>query len=279
MATRCPVARISRILACVTIAAAQPAPRPPRRVDVDDVAFRVISAGPSAASAALPPTVLVHGIGASHRYLSRLHATLAVDGAVHSIDLPGYAGLPKPGRDLPVEAMAHGLTAVIAGLGLGPVVLVGHSMGAQWVVEAAAQRPDLVTDVVIMGPVADAAHRTLPAQLSALALDTLGESPTVNGIVFTDYLRCGVPWYLAQVRHMLSYPIEERVAALDVPLLVLRGARDPIAGREWCRALRDAAASATLVEIPRGFHVVQHTAPRAVASAIWALTGRAQVTA
>ena len=30
MATRCPVARISRILACVTIAAAQPAPRPPR---------------------------------------------------------------------------------------------------------------------------------------------------------------------------------------------------------------------------------------------------------
>lgn len=238
----------------------------------------MISGGPAAASALRPPVVLVHGIGASHRYLSRLHATLALDGPVHSIDMPGYAGLPKPERDVSVEAMAHALTAVIAGLDLGPVVLVGHSMGSQWVVETAVQRPDLVTDVVIMGPVADAAHRTVRAQLTALALDTLGETPTVNGIVFTDYLRCGVPWYLAQVRHMLSYPIEERLAALGAPLLVLRGARDPIAGREWCRALRDAAATATLVEIPRGFHVVQHTAPRAVAAAIRALTGRSAVT-
>ncbi len=259
-------------------AASGSAPRRPRRIDVEDLAFRVISGGPAAASALRPPVVLVHGIGVSHRYLSRLHATLALDGPVHSIDMPGYAGLPKPERDVSVEAMAHALTAVIAGLDLGPVVLVGHSMGSQWVVETAAQRPDLVTDVVIMGPVADAAHRTLRAQLTALALDTLGETPTVNGIVFTDYLRCGVPWYLAQVRHMLSYPIEERVAALDAPLLVLRGARDPIAGREWCRALRDAAATATLVEIPRGFHVVQHTAPRAVAAAIRALTGRSAVT-
>lgn len=243
-----------------------------------DLSFRVISADPSPQPASRPPVILVHGIGASHRYLSRLHDTLALDGPVHSIDLPGYAGLPKPRRDVSVEAMAHGLAAVIAGLGLGPVVLVGHSMGAQWVVETATRGPDLVTDVVIMGPVADAAHRTLRAQLIALALDTLGESPAVNGIVFTDYLRCGVPWYLAQVRHMLSYPIEERVAALDVPLLVLRGARDPIAGRAWCRALRDAAATATLVEVPRGFHVVQHTAPRAAASAIRALTGRSPVT-
>lgn len=250
----------------------------PRRIDVEGLAFRVISDGPPLARTSAPPVVLVHGIGVSHRYLSRLHHVLAADRSVHSIDLPGYGGLPKPGRDVSVADMAHALAAVLAALDLGPVVLLGHSMGSQWVVELAAQRPDLVTDVVAMGPVTDAAHRTLPAQLIALGRDTLGETPAVNAIVFTDYLRCGVRWYLTQVRHMLSYPIEERAADLRVPLLVVRGARDPIAGRDWCRRLRDAASTATLVEIPRAHHVAQHTAPHAVASAIQSLTGRSAVT-
>lgn len=256
-----------------------PAPPAARRrgIDVDGLTFRVISDAPATPGSAAP-VVLVHGIGVSHRYLSRLHRELATDREVHSIDLPGYGGLPKPGRDLPVSDMAHALAAVLAAIDLAPVILLGHSMGSQWVVELAVQRPDLVSEVVAMGPVTDAAHRTLPRQLVALARDTLGETPHVNVIIFSDYLRCGLRWYSRQLRHMLSYPIEERVGELRVPLLVIRGARDPIAGREWCRSLRDAAPAGTLVEIPRAHHVAQHTAPHAVASALRALAGKPAVT-
>ena len=121
------------------------------------------------------------------------------------------------------------------------------------------------------------------AQTVALATDTLGEPPLINAIVFSDYLRCGVPWYLTQLRHMLTYPIEDRVAELARPLLLIRGSRDPIAGLEWSRLLRERADAAagpsarsasasrsSLVVIPGQHHVAQHSAPRAVASAILA---------
>lgn len=238
------------------------------RVDIDGLAFRVIATRGGIGR----PVVLVHGIGVSHRYLARLHDVLAENRTVYSIDLPGFGGLPKPTTDVDVTAMASALGKVVESLDTGEVVLVGHSMGSQWVVELGVRRPELMSFVVAMGPVADEAHRTMLAQTVALARDTLGEPPQVNAIVFSDYLRCGVPWYLTQLRHMLSYPLEDRVSSLSRPLLLIRGGSDPIAGLEWCRRLRDRAAQAELVIIPGQHHVAQHSRPRAVADAIVAHT-------
>ncbi|KJQ54794.1 alpha/beta fold hydrolase [Microbacterium sp. SA39] len=240
-----------------------------RRIDISGLAFGLIES-PRPPGSTRPLMVLVHGIGMSHRYLSRLHAVLAESTRVVSIDLPGFAGLPKPPADAEVDVMSLGraLADAVATLGESRAVLIGHSMGAQWVVEAALHRPDAVSAVVMIGPVADERHRSLPAQASGLAMDTFGESPSINTVVFTDYLRCGVPWYLRQVRHMLAYPTEKRVRGLTVPVLVMRGGRDPIAGRDWCRRLRDSARVSRLVEIPHHHHVVQQSAPRAVANSI-----------
>lgn len=241
------------------------------RADQGRLAFRV-HANPAQATNR-PPVVLVHGIGMSHRYFSRLQDVLGEGHAVFSVDLPGFGGLPKPGTDVDIPTMAAALAGVVAGLGVGPCVLVGHSMGAQWVVELAAQRPDLVSHAVVIGPVSDSEHRSVAAQSLALGLDCLGEPPLANAIVFTDYVRCGIPWYLTQVRHMIAYPIEERVADLRVPLLVLRGERDPIAGMRWCRMLRDRAGEGDLAVIPGSRHVAQFSRPRAVADAITTYAG------
>jgi pimeloyl-ACP methyl ester carboxylesterase len=235
-----------------------------RRVEAGGLTFGV-SADPEVRASAF---VLVHGIGMSHRSMRRLAGALPDDARVVVVDMPGHADLPRPDRSVDVAAMALALAGVLDGLGVQRAVLVGHSMGAQWVVELAAIRPDLAAGVVIIGPVADARRRSAPAQTAALALDTLTEPPNVNAIAGTDYMRCGMVWYLAQTRHMLDYPIESRVAALTVPLLVMRGGRDPIATLRWCRLLRSRAARASVVEIPGHAHVVQHVAPRAVAAAI-----------
>lgn len=255
--------------------------RPERwRTVVDDLPFRILASqspapsaswSPARSTAPHPPVVLVHGIGVSHRYLARLHTVLAHGGrTVYSVDLPGFGGLPKPTRDLDVPAMAAALAELIESLAAEPVVLVGHSMGSQWAVEVGIQHPELVSHVVAMGPVADARHRSVWAQTVALAKDTFGEAPEINALVFSDYVRCGIPWYLTQLRHMLSYPIEDRVGSLARPLTIVRGARDPIAGLDWCRTLRDRAMDADLVLIPGQHHVAQHGAPRAVAAAILA---------
>ncbi|MBS0024904.1 alpha/beta fold hydrolase [Microbacterium paraoxydans] len=245
-----------------------------RLVLVSGMTFRLLES-PRPAGSSVPTIVLVHGIGMSHRYLSRLHERLAASTRVVSVDLPGFGGLPRPAFELSVERMASGLATAIATLEDDRIVLVGHSMGAQWAVETALRHPELVRAVVAIGPVVDARHQTLGAQARALALDTLGETPAINAIVFTDYLRCGVRWYLRQARHMMAYPIERRAAGLAVPLLVMRGGADPVAGRGWCRRLRDAAPVARLVEIPGHHHVAQQSSPRAVASAILTHTAAA----
>lgn len=212
--------------------------------------------------------VLVHGIGTSHRYLARLHRHLARTATVHSIDMPGFGGLPRPGRRVSVPAMSGALGTALDRLAAGRVVLVGHSMGAQWVTELAVRRPELVSHVVVIGPVVDDRHRTALAQTTALGADTLGEPIDGNVTVFVDYVRCGPRWYLAQLREMLRYPIEDRTPLLRMPLLVIRGDRDPIAGLEWARRLRDRAAHGALVVVPRSRHLVQHSAPAAVAGAL-----------
>ncbi|CAL4859038.1 alpha/beta fold hydrolase [Microbacterium sp. MM2322] len=234
-------------------------------VTVDGRVFRVVR---SRASDATRTFLLVHGIGMSHRYLGRLHTAFARTDSVVSIDLPGFGGTPKPGADLDVSAMAAAIAGLLDHLSLQDAVAVGHSMGGQWVVELALQRPDLVSHVVAIGPVADDHHRTAFAQARALALDVFGESPRANWLVLTDYLRCGIRWYLRQLPHMLAYPLEDRVRLLTRPLLVVRGARDPIAGLPWCRRLADAAPDAAIVEVPGSWHVVQDRGHRAVVGAV-----------
>lgn len=242
-----------------------------RRVVVDQMTFGLWES-PRPPGTDSPAIVLVHGIGMSHRYLSRLQGVFADFTRVVSVDLPGFAGLPKPSGDPDVERMGRALSEVIASLGEEGIIVVGHSMGAQWAAEAVLHRPERVQAVVAIGPVVDQRHRSLRAQARALAVDTLGETPLINLIVFADYLRCGVPWYLKQARHMIAYPTEKRYSALQPPVLVMRGGDDPVAGRAWCRRLRDAARAARLVEVPGRHHVVQHSAPRAVAAAIMANT-------
>lgn len=253
-----------------TPALAGPTPEP-RRISVGGLTFEVRSS--LSAGSGRPAFVLIHGIGVSHRYLARLHRELAETSEVHSLDLPGFGRVPKPGSAVTVAQMAAGIAGVLEDLGLSDVVLVGHSMGAQWVIELAVQRPDLASSVIVIGPVTDDEHRTATAQSLALAVDTAGEPIDGNVMVFTDYLRCGPRWYLTQLRQMVSYPIEDRVAELVRPLLIIRGGNDPIAGQAWTRRLRDRAKLASLVTVPGHRHLVQHTAPRAVALAIGSFLG------
>ncbi len=219
--------------------------------------------------------VLVHGLGTSHRYMARLHRELARTGVVHSLDLVGFGGLPKSPSSPDVGGMADGIAAVLDRLGVRDAVLVGHSMGSQWVVELAVRRPDLARGVVVIGPVTNDRRRNAVAQFIDLSRDIAGEPPVTNALVLVDYLLCGPIWFTRHLRHMLEYRIEERARLLAVPLLVVRGGNDPIAKLDWTRRLRDAARRGSLVIVPGHRHNVQHSAPRAVASAISSFVRRA----
>ncbi|WP_347108803.1 alpha/beta hydrolase [Paenarthrobacter sp. S56] len=228
-----------------------------------------IDGTPAPGTQAGPAYVLIHGIGVSHRYLARLHAVLAAKAPTYSLDLPGFAGTPTPDHQLSVEEYGAFIAAALDQSGIGDYILVGHSMGVQFAIEAALAAPDRSKHLVLMGPVVDSRHRNLPRQSLALFLDgLLRESPSSNWIVITDYLRCGPRWYLTELQVMMAYPTEKRLSLVQGPVLVLRGSRDQVAGPEWSLRLSRAVPEGRLVEIPGVGHVAQHMRPKAVADAI-----------
>ena len=216
-----------------------------------------------------PAYVLLHGIGVSHRYLARLHLELAEEADVYTFDLPGFGKASRPPRQLQIDDFAEFVGAVLADSGVSSYVVVGHSMGTQFAVELALREPARAAGAVLMGPVVDSPRKTVTRQALALTRDALlRESLTSNALVISDYFRAGPRWYLTELPVMMDYPMEERLAAVSQPVLVLRGAKDPIARRSWCERLAAIAQQGTMAEIPGQGHVLQHTAPGTAAETI-----------
>jgi pimeloyl-ACP methyl ester carboxylesterase len=175
-----------------------------------------------------------------------------------------------PRHRLWVEDYAKLLGSLLNTLGVTSCIVIGHSMGAQSATELAVQRPELVSQLVLIGPVVDARRRTAVAQAVDLYRDTLKEPLSANVLVFGDDARCG-PWrYTKALGAMLAYSTDVRImrVAVPVPVFVLRGSDDPIARRAWCRALAHKSPDGRLQEIPGHRHLVHHSATDHVADSI-----------
>jgi pimeloyl-ACP methyl ester carboxylesterase len=208
-----------------------------------------------------PTFLLLHGIGLSHRSFTRSAKLLAEYGDVVAIDLPGFGGNARPDRPLSVEDLTAGIATVLDRDRIGPVIAVGHSMGAQFALELAISRPDLVAGVVMIGPVVDPRRRTLWHQGLRLLRDAALEPFRTNLMVQFDYARCGPTWFLAETRAMLAYPTHERIRLLGKPLLVIRGGNDPIADERWAAWLAAQVHNGRAHSTRRFRHNVLHSSP------------------
>jgi pimeloyl-ACP methyl ester carboxylesterase len=223
-------------------------------------------------SPASPPVVILPGIGMSHRYSTRLQRALEQRGGagaeVHSFDLPGFGGRPKPRGGITVEGYAQRIAAAFDARGIRAATVFGHSMGAQFAVELARIRPELVGRLVLAAPVVDPARRTRRQQSLDLVRDLIAESPSSAALIVGDFLRTGPPFFFAALDAMLDHRIEPGVREARCPILVVRGHDDPIARAEWCRTLAGTAADGRFLEVEGAGHILQHTAARTLARVI-----------
>lgn len=119
-----------------------------RFVDVDGP-VHVIDHGGAADG---PVVLCVHGLGSSSAAWGGLARALGPAYRVLAVDLPGHGRTPSSGRSMAVDGAAELLLKVIDQLALGPVVLVGHSMGAAVSALAAAGAPERVDRLVLLAP-------------------------------------------------------------------------------------------------------------------------------
>ena len=229
------------------------------RIREYDVDIRTYGSGPG-------QVVLVHGIGASGRYFSRLVELLAETSTVHTLEMPGFGSTPKPDNSLDMAGFAAVNCDALRAAGIGPAQWVGHSMGCQVVTEMALQAPGLVTSVVLLAPTINRGERNAVLQGLRLAQDCLREPPAVNWMLLTDYLRAGPRWYLRTLPKMVQHPLEERIGKVQAPVTLVRGGRDPIVPLRWLQELAAAKPGAVAVELPGQPHACMFTEPERTAA-------------
>ncbi|WDF31992.1 alpha/beta fold hydrolase [Arthrobacter agilis] len=221
-----------------------------------------------------PLFVMVHGLGMSHRYYDKLQRDLLQHGDTLLVDLPGFGGTPRPEHQMSVEDYAAVLSRILDEEDAGGCVVIGHSMGAQFVTELAIDRPDLVSRLALIGPVTDIKHRSPVKHTLMLAADTLIERPLTNVMVGTAYAECGPRWYLQELPVMVKYRLDERISLVSCPVIVMRGTRDIISGHDWCERISSNAGDGQLVEIPGQPHAALRGGAAAVTAALLTAAGQ-----
>lgn len=193
--------------------------------------------------------LLVHGIGMGSSYFSELGKSLEPHGRVVAIDLPGFGDAPEPEQALTMAQMGAVLIDFVEVESLGKPVLVGHSMGTQIVAEAAAQRPDLFPELVLVAPTVNRHERSIPKQAWRMAQDLIHESPRVLVLGLGTYLKTGPRWFIKKLNSMMDHRVEETLPRLKAHTLVIRGSRDPVCPHGWVAEVTAMIPDARMVEI------------------------------
>lgn len=116
---------------------------PGRTVSADGVPIRYDDEG-----AGTPVLVFVHGWSCDRRYWREQVEPLAATHRVVALDLAGHGESGSDRTDWTMHAFGEDVAAVVRQLRLREVVLIGHSMGGDVIVDAAALLRDRVRGLV-----------------------------------------------------------------------------------------------------------------------------------
>ena len=174
--------------------------------------------------------LFVHGLGGESLDWADVAAELADQFDCYALDLPGFADSPPP-ADGDFSLDAHVRSVVAVAETLGPVHLVGNSLGGAVATRVAAEHPQLVRSLTLVSPaLPDLRPRWSSAQLTLALLPALGPL-IVRAVLRADpermakrvYRLCyGDPSAVTPQRHAHEIAALRRRAELEHSPLVYR---------------------------------------------------------
>jgi pimeloyl-ACP methyl ester carboxylesterase len=210
-----------------------------------------------------PLVVCIPGIGDLRSTFDALAARLAAEGyRVASMDLRGHGDSDTTFDRYDDVAAGEDALALVEHLGGGPALLVGNSMGAGAAAWAAAERPDQVAGIALLGPFVRDGDR---GRLSVLAFRLMLTRPwgprawawwfsrlhvtRPAGLdarlraVHEALARPGRWQAFAATTHTSHAPVEARLSEIKAPALVVMGEKDP----DWPDPAEEAEVIAGLI--------------------------------
>ncbi len=127
---------------------------PPRgvRVDVAGAVLNVVDLGPR--EAGLPPIVLLHGASSNLEVMRPLADRLASSHRVILIDRPGHGGSTRRRvKDSTPDVQARMIVEALDKVGVGPAIVVAHSLAGAIGARMALDFPKRVAGLVMLAPV------------------------------------------------------------------------------------------------------------------------------
>lgn len=103
-------------------------------------------------------TLFIHGITGRQETWDEVAGRIRGQARAIAVDLRGHGRSGHTTGAYLLTDYARDIASLIAGLGLAPVTIVGHSLGAMTTLQLAASRPDLVRAIVLEDPPLFARH-------------------------------------------------------------------------------------------------------------------------
>lgn len=222
--------------------------------------------------------VLVHGLGMSSRYMVPLAEELMGSFRVYALDLPGFGLSSKPSHALTVPELADALADYVRAVGIERAAFIGNSLGCEVLIEFALRYPEYIERLILQGPTPDPKDRSAIQKVAFFAVTCIFERWSLGWIALTDYLRCGVPRYLATFRDMTNHLIEPKLPLVQAPSLVVWGTRDYIVPRRSVERYARLLPKGRLAVVPGAAHGMNYSNPKLFRDAVLPfLLGRAEL--
>ena len=240
------------------------------------------------------PLVLVHGFGGDKDNFTRLARYLTPRFRVIVPDLPGFGEATRdPLARYHIDAQVERLRAFVRELGLGAVHLGGNSMGGFIAAQYAVTHPEAVRSLWLI----DAAGTVLAHETDIIARYVAsGDMPLLvrRAADYDELLRAVTfrpPLLPYSLRHELAWravadyalhsrifreigiespTLDDRLAAIQAPTLIVWGREDRILNPAAAAALQTRIPRSRLVLLERTGHLPMVERPRASADAFLA---------
>ena len=223
------------------------------------------------------PVILIHGLSGSMRWWRPILPALTRHYRVYLVDLPGFGSMARARRRFVLAGAASWLWQWMEAVGLPSADLVGHSMGGYICLHLAAERPAAVRRLVLVAPIGIPSRRTRLAHLVPLARSLRHSTGAFLAILLADALRSGPLTLWTAAGDVVTLDAQHLLPRIQVPVLLLWGARDPLVPPAAGSVLARGLADARLLVLDGAGHVPMFDRPWQVTDALLAFLAENQL--